>query len=349
MLNIFGVASSMGLTDYLLGKKKIITYHALKSMAQVHDAKGLVEAMEGVDDNLMPHLLDFLIMLSEKGRFDEILANGAMDRLRRILEKGPRPVKKRAVVLISTFIGHRRTDYIARFELERYLLELLPTDDHELARNVTYVIAELCSAGRAEQVAANEGIEKLAVSLEMTDPWVHSYIIHSMQELTKKGYQETILKTNLLNKLREDLNHEEKDIANGARLLLNDLYNWKNTGARWGEVMKHEEVVEGPQTAPEADFESIGTTDGYSRPETFKAPIVKKGRKKLYTSDGREVVKKEDLETVEVREPTQLQPHMKRWEKEQKEAIMRECGPPIPRKKIRVIVDDDEDDFVIEA
>jgi hypothetical protein len=340
----------MGLTDYLTGKRRMITYHGLKSMAQVHDVKGLVDAMDNVDENLMPHLLEFLIALSDKGRFDEMLVNGVMEKLRRILERGIWLEKKRAVILISAFIGYRRADYIKLFELERYILSLLPTDDDELTMNATYIIAELCSAGRSEMVAANGGIEKLTACMESTDPWVHSYVIHSMQELTLKGYEEAILKTNLLNKLREDLNHERSDIANQARLLLNDLYNWKNTGAQWGEVMSHEEVVEEPQPAPPTGFESIGTKDGYSRPETIKVPKGRKGKKKIYTSVGREVGKKEDLDTVEVRKRMELHPHMKRWEKEQREAILRESGIPIPKKKSRVQLDDeDEDDFVIEA
>ncbi len=339
----------MGLTDYLLGKKKIITYHGLKSMAQVHDVKGLVEAMDSADENLMPHLLEFLIQLSDKGRFDDMLVCGVMEKVRRILERGIWLEKKRAVILISTFIGNRRTDYIKLFDLERDILSLLPTDDDELAMNATYVIAELCSAGRTGQVAAYNGIEKLAASMETTDPWVHSYIIHSMQELTLKGHEEAILKTNLLNKLREDLGHERSDIANQARILLNDLYNWKNTGAQWGEVMSHEEVIDEPEPAPPTGFEDIGTKDGYSRPEAMKAPKARKGKKKVYTSDGREVGKKEDLETVEVRKRTELHPHMKRWEKEQREAILKESGIPIPRRKSRVMLDDeDEDDFILE-
>jgi hypothetical protein len=343
----------MGLTDYLLGKKKIVTYHGLKNMAQVHDVKGLVEAMDSVDENLMPHLLEFLIVLSEKGRFDEMLVNGVMEKLRSILERGIWLEKKRAVILISTFIGHHRTDYIKLFELERDILALLPTDDDELAMNAAYIMAELCSAGRTEEVAANNGIEKLAASMESNDPWVHSYVIHSMQELTLRGHEEAILKTNLLTKLREDLNHERSDIANQARLLLNDLYNWKNTGAQWGEVMSHEEVVDEPQPTPPTGFESIGTTDGYSRPDTLKAPKAMKGKKKVYSSDGREVGMKEDLDTVDVRERTELHPYMKRWEKEHREAILRESGIPIPKRKSKVLLDeeedDEDDDFVIEA
>jgi hypothetical protein len=340
----------MGLTDYLLGKKKIITYHGLKSMAQVHDVKGLVEAMDSVDENLMPHLLDFLIALSDKGRFDEMLVNGVMEKLRGILEQGIWIEKKRAAILISSFIGHRRIEYVKLFDLEKELLGLLPTEDAELARNLTYIIAELCSAGRSDQVAANEGIDKLAVSMEITDPWVHSYVIHSMQELTLKGYEEGILKTNLLNKLREDLSHERSDIANQARLLLNDLYNWKNTGAQWGEVMSREEILEEPEPIPPAGFESIGTKDGYSRPEYIKAPKKKKEGKKVYTSDGREVGRKEDLDTVEVRERMEMHPHMKRWEKERMEAILRESGITPPVRKSRVELDEDEDDeFVIEV
>lgn len=284
----------MRIKDLFAGKRKVLTPLGIKKMGKVHDVEGLVEALDHVDRTLRIYVLEELVTLSEKSRYDRMIDGGVIGKLMPIFSDGDWKERKRAALLLSSFIIHKRIHRVLRHDWTmEVLISQLPDADEGLRKNLVYCIYEFCRNNMGHQVVYNNGIQALAGTMSSEDPDVHYWALYSLSCIASLGYQELILQTNLLPYLNMVLRSLDGEVYSLAEVLLDGLYNWKDMES------EPEEVSAIPSKNKKDGYEELGVIDGYHRPGlTGVRPKTRNGD--TLTSFGSLVrnVKDDDIEMV---------------------------------------------------
>lgn len=284
----------MRIKDIFAGHRKVLTPMGINKMGRLHDVEGLVESLDHVDRSLRANVLDELVALSEKGRYDRMIQMGVIGKLMPIFSNGDWRERKRGALLLSSFILHKRINMVLRHDWTmRALISQLPQADDVLRKNIVYCIYEFCNRGLGHQVVYNNGIQALVGALKYDDPDIHYWALYSLSCISSLGYQELILKTDLLPNLNKDLRSMDGEIYSLAEVLLDGLYNWRDKDSEMEEERTPMEKNR------KEGYEELGVIDGYHRPGMKgKKPRTRKNG--ALTSSGRKArhVSDDDVEMV---------------------------------------------------
>ncbi|MGA1792679.1 MAG: hypothetical protein ACMUHM_01900 [Thermoplasmatota archaeon] len=315
----------MRVMDLFGGRKRVLTPLGIIKMGKLHDVEGLVDILDKVDRPLRVHVLDQLVALSEKNRFDQMMDVGVIGKLLLVFQEGSWNERKRAALLLSSFILHQRIHRVLKHDWTmKALISQMGEADDILRKNLTYCIYEFCRRNLGHQVVYHNGIPAIVESMRSEDPDVHYWALYSMSCIASLGYQELILRTDLLPMLNRDLGSMDGEVHSLAEMLVDNIYNWRDMES---------EAREAPAAAEKekrSGYEDLGVTDGYHRPGTrSQRPASGKGSK--LTTQGSKVrnVKDDDVEVIMDLDEAAAE----------KEA---------PRTAYENLSEDDEDDFVIE-
>lgn len=284
----------MRIKDIFAGKKKVLTPIGIKKMGKVHDVEGLVEILDKVDRPLRVNVLDELVKLSEKNRYDHMISAGVIGKLMPIFREGDWSERKRAALLLSSFIIHKRTANVLRHDWTvKAMISQLPEADEDLRKNIVFCLYEFCRMNMGHQVVYNDGIPALVSAMRSNDPDVHFWTLFSISCIASLGYQELILKTDLLPNLNRDLKSLDGQVHSLAEALLDDLYNWRDM-----ETEVRESSHPGVKNKMEG-YEDLGVIDGYHRPG-MKGSRPRTLNDGTLTSSGSKVrdVKDDDVEMI---------------------------------------------------
>jgi hypothetical protein len=284
----------MRIKDLFSGTKKVMTPMGISKMGRLHDVEGLVEALDHVERHLRANVLDELIALSEKNRFDMMIQCGVIGKLMVIFKDGNWKERKRAALLLSSFILHKRMNHVLRHDWTiKAIISELPQADDALRRNLVYCVYELCRANMGHQVVYNNGINALVGAMTTDDPDIHYWSLYSLSMISSLGYQELILKTNLLPMLNRDLSSLDGEVHSLAEVLRDGLYNWKDKDSVSEDEPGFRDVNK------QQGYEDLGVIDGYQRPRMeMERPRTIEGN--TLTSVGEKVrdVKDDDVEMI---------------------------------------------------
>jgi len=316
----------MRVMDLFGGKRRVLTPLGIKRMGKLHDVDGLVDILDKVDRSLRADVLDELVNLSEKNRYDLMISGGVIGKLLPIFQGGNWNERKRAALLLSSFILHQRVPQVLKHDWTmKALISQMGEADDILRKNLTYCIYEFCRRNLGHQVVYYNGIPALVDGMRSEDPDVHYWALYSMSCIASLGYQELILKTDLLPMLNRDLGSMDGEVHSLAEMLVDNIYNWRDMESASKEIPPE------PPKKKGSGYEDLGVTDGYHRPGgRANRPVSRKGSK--LTSQGSKVrdVKDDDVEVIM-----------------DLDQAVEERDPP--KTAFENPSEDDEDEFVIEV
>jgi len=189
----------MRVMDLFGGKRRVLTPLGIRKMGKLHDVEGLVDILDKVDRPLRIDVLDELVALSEKNRFDQMMDFGVIGKLLPIFQEGNWNERKRSALLLSSFILHHRIHRVLKHDWTmKALISQMKEADDILRKNLTYCIYEFCRRNLGHQVVYHNGIPALVEGMRSDDPDVHYWALFSLSCIASLGYQELILKTDIL-------------------------------------------------------------------------------------------------------------------------------------------------------
>ena len=262
----------------------------IKEMAFHCDCAGLIEILDKVNQEHIPLVLAYLTDLSEKGWYDRIISYGAIPKVTELMHHGPFNQKRNAVFLISSLITHGRCEIVlANDGIIDGMVNLLNEEDEDLTRCITYCMSMYCTTGAAEVLIDVGGIEMIGPHVTSDDMMTVYYCLYTLNTLSSMGYQEEILETEVDKRIDYHM-LDNLEIASLSKLLLDDLYNWKEESF----CLEEDEL----EILPD-NMEEIGLNDGYLRPESRKQRIEPRDGS-ILGYDGKEIVEEEDEEVIVV-------------------------------------------------
>lgn len=262
----------------------------IKEMAFHCDCAGLIDILDKVNQEHIPLVLAYLTDLSERGWYDRIISYGAIPKVTELMHHGPFLQKKNAVFLISSLITHGRCEIVLSNDgIIDGMVNLLNEEDEDLTRCITYCISMYCTTGAAEVLIDAGGIEMIGPHVTSDDIMTVYYCLYTLGTLSSMGYQEEILGTGVDKKIDYHMSGNT-EIASLSKLLLDDLYNWKEESF----CLEDDEL----EILPD-NMEEIGVNDGYFRPLSRKQRIEPRDGS-ILGYDGNEIRKEEDEEVIVV-------------------------------------------------